>query len=163
MGLHNSNDKRFPIGISVGSRVFVCDNLPLPAITSSGASTPRTPSGTYPAWLSRWSSRYGTNASSDLAKRPSVVVIDPREKIIVPVVLYSLPVTDEGADESISLTDWSSLTRFFRERYVHIKNYHQIELGKRVLHRIAIHDPGKATSRHPSDSRKNYAIRSRPS
>src|SRR5881397_1045647 len=26
-GLRNSHDKRFPIGISVGSRVFVCDNL----------------------------------------------------------------------------------------------------------------------------------------
>jgi len=27
VGLRNSNDKRFPIGISFGSRVFVCDNL----------------------------------------------------------------------------------------------------------------------------------------
>src|SRR5436190_9134441 len=26
-GLRNSHDKRFPIGISFGSRVFVCDNL----------------------------------------------------------------------------------------------------------------------------------------
>lgn len=27
VGLRNSNDKRFPIGISFGSKVFVCDNL----------------------------------------------------------------------------------------------------------------------------------------
>src|SRR5579863_4558166 len=27
VGLRNSHDKRFPIGISFGSRVFVCDNL----------------------------------------------------------------------------------------------------------------------------------------
>jgi hypothetical protein len=27
VGLRNSNDKRFPIGIAFGSRVFVCDNL----------------------------------------------------------------------------------------------------------------------------------------
>lgn len=27
VGLRNSHDKRFPIGISIGSRVFVCDNL----------------------------------------------------------------------------------------------------------------------------------------
>lgn len=27
VGLRNSNDKKFPIGISFGSRVFVCDNL----------------------------------------------------------------------------------------------------------------------------------------
>lgn len=27
VGLRNSNDKRFPIGISFGSQVFVCDNL----------------------------------------------------------------------------------------------------------------------------------------
>ncbi|MES9962198.1 MAG: DUF932 domain-containing protein [Candidatus Sedimenticola sp. 20ELBAFRAG] len=27
IGLRNSNDKRFPIGISFGSRVFVCDNM----------------------------------------------------------------------------------------------------------------------------------------
>lgn len=27
VGLRNSHDKRFPIGISLGSRVFVCDNL----------------------------------------------------------------------------------------------------------------------------------------
>lgn len=27
IGLRNSNDRRFPIGISFGSRVFVCDNL----------------------------------------------------------------------------------------------------------------------------------------
>lgn len=27
IGLRNSHDKRFPIGISFGSRVFVCDNL----------------------------------------------------------------------------------------------------------------------------------------
>lgn len=27
VGLRNSNDKRFPVGISFGSRVFVCDNL----------------------------------------------------------------------------------------------------------------------------------------
>jgi len=75
--------------------------------------------------------------------------IDPREKTIVPVVLYSLPVADEGADESISLTDWSSLTRFFRERYVHIKNYHEVEPNKRVLHRIAIHDLWKGDEPTP--------------
>lgn len=27
VGLRNSNDRRFPIGISIGARVFVCDNL----------------------------------------------------------------------------------------------------------------------------------------
>ncbi|PHP65405.1 DUF932 domain-containing protein [Zhengella mangrovi] len=27
VGLRNSNDKKFPVGISFGSRVFVCDNL----------------------------------------------------------------------------------------------------------------------------------------
>lgn len=27
VGLRNSNDKRFPVGLSMGSRVFVCDNL----------------------------------------------------------------------------------------------------------------------------------------
>jgi len=27
VGLRNSHDKKFPIGISIGSRVFVCDNL----------------------------------------------------------------------------------------------------------------------------------------
>ncbi|MHC4974689.1 MAG: DUF932 domain-containing protein, partial [Planctomycetota bacterium] len=27
VGLRNSHDKKFPIGISFGSRVFVCDNL----------------------------------------------------------------------------------------------------------------------------------------
>lgn len=27
VGLRNSNDRRFPIGISMGARVFVCDNL----------------------------------------------------------------------------------------------------------------------------------------
>jgi hypothetical protein len=27
VGLRNSHDKRFPIGIGFGSRVFVCDNL----------------------------------------------------------------------------------------------------------------------------------------
>ncbi|HET6447101.1 MAG TPA: DUF932 domain-containing protein [candidate division Zixibacteria bacterium] len=27
IGLRNSNDKKFPVGISFGSRVFVCDNL----------------------------------------------------------------------------------------------------------------------------------------
>ena len=27
LGLRNSHDKRFPIGIAIGSRVFVCDNL----------------------------------------------------------------------------------------------------------------------------------------
>src|SRR5258706_11264685 len=27
MGLRNSHDKSFPIGIAFGSRVFVCDNL----------------------------------------------------------------------------------------------------------------------------------------
>ena len=27
VGLRNSHDKRFPVGISIGSRVFVCDNL----------------------------------------------------------------------------------------------------------------------------------------
>lgn len=29
VGLRNSHDKRFPIGIALGSRVFVCDNLAL--------------------------------------------------------------------------------------------------------------------------------------
>ena len=61
-----------------------------------------------------------------LARYPDMLTsisgIDPGQKIIVPVVLYSLPVADDG-DESVCFYDWSALTRFFKSRYVNLKQF----------------------------------------
>lgn len=69
----------------------------------------------------------------------SISGIDPREKTIVPVVLYSLPVADDG-DDSVCFYDWSALTRFFKSRYVSLKQFDVSAGEPSVLREIPLLD-----------------------
>lgn len=67
VGLRNSHDKSFPIGIAFGAKVFVCANLSSSRITSSGARTPPTQSAICPG-----SSESSSNPLPNSAKRRPV-------------------------------------------------------------------------------------------
>jgi len=76
---------------------------------------------------------------------------DPRTKIIVPCVLYNLPYAVPGRIDGVYVTDWSSLARFFRERYVHIKVPHRPRDDVRLLHRTAIYSFWNGSEPTPVD------------
>lgn len=65
--------------------------------------------------------------------------IDPRDFQIVPCVLYSLPYAMDGSDRGVYVTDWSSLGRFFEERYLYRKIPFNLPGGHKGLRRIGVY------------------------
>ena len=65
--------------------------------------------------------------------------IDPRDKTIVPCVLYEVPYSEAGTVDGVFIADWSSLSRFFKDRYIRAKRPHDIFEKDRLLHRIPLY------------------------
>jgi hypothetical protein len=70
---------------------------------------------------------------------------------VVPCVLNSLPYSREGKVDGVYITDQSALRRFFEQRHVHLIRPHQIDGGKTILHRTAIHRHWKGEQPSPAD------------
>jgi hypothetical protein len=65
--------------------------------------------------------------------------IDARTKTIVPCVLYELPYAEPGSTEGVFIADWSSLSRFFKNRYLRSKIPYSLPKRNRLLHRTALY------------------------
>jgi hypothetical protein len=65
--------------------------------------------------------------------------IDPKDKIIVPCVLYELPYSETGSVDGVYITDWSSLSRFFKDKYIRSKRPYDLFEKDRLLHRTAVY------------------------
>lgn len=61
-------------------------------------------------------------------------------KEVVPCILNSLPFSLPGLQDGVYFTDWSAVTRFFQDRYVHAKTAHHVTDDVTLLHRSALYD-----------------------
>jgi nuclease-like protein len=77
--------------------------------------------------------------------------INPREKKIVPCVLYALPYAEPGPIEGVFIADWSSLSRFFKNRYLKSKQPHELFGRHRLLHRSALYSFWNGKEPTPED------------
>jgi hypothetical protein len=65
--------------------------------------------------------------------------VDPREMTVVSCVLYEQPYSEPGPIDGVFVTDWSSLSRFFKNRYLYSKVPYDLVQGHRLLHRTALY------------------------
>jgi hypothetical protein len=65
--------------------------------------------------------------------------VDPGTKTIVPCILYGLPYAEAGPTDGVFIADWSSLSRFFKTRYLRSKRPHELFDRDRLLHRTALY------------------------
>jgi hypothetical protein len=77
--------------------------------------------------------------------------IDPSEKIIVPCVLYELPYSEAGSIDGVFITDWSSVSRFFKDKYLKSKVPYDLFKNDRLLHRTALYSFWSGEKPAPED------------
>jgi hypothetical protein len=77
--------------------------------------------------------------------------IDPRSKTIVPCVLYDLPYAEPGSIEGVFIADWSSVSRFFKNRYLRSKIPYALPKRNRLLHRTALYSFWSGERPSPED------------
>jgi hypothetical protein len=77
--------------------------------------------------------------------------IDPASKTIVPCVLYCLPYSETGPVDGVYISDWYSLGRFFKNRYIRSKQPYEVGRRNRLLHRTAIYSFWNGEEPSPED------------
>jgi len=77
--------------------------------------------------------------------------IDPGAKTIVPCILYALPYAEIGPIDGVYIADWSSLSRFFKNRYIRAKQPYELYGRGRLLHRTALYSFWSGEEPAPED------------
>lgn len=77
-----------------------------------------------------------------LARYPDILTgqfdAEAADKKIIPCVLNSLPFSLPGLQDDVYFTDWSIISRFFQEKYFHVKVVHPLNDKIKVMHRSAV-------------------------
>jgi len=90
----------------------------------------------------------GLKAHPDMVRQAAGIEVADYE--IVPCVLFSQPFSQPEGRDGILVCDWSSVSRFFEDRYFKRLHRHATAPGlPDVLHRIAIYDQWKAQAPTP--------------
>ena len=90
-----------------------------------------------------------------LAMYPEMAIeaggVDPRQMQIVPIILYEAPYAEGGAHDGIYIADWSSIGRFFKDRYLNSKTPHVLHRKKRLIHRSGLYSFWQGKEPAPND------------
>jgi hypothetical protein len=77
--------------------------------------------------------------------------IDPTSKTIVPCVLYCLPYSETGPIDGVYISDWYSIGRFFKDKYIKSKQPYEVGRRNRLLHRTAVYSFWSGEEPSPED------------
>lgn len=82
---------------------------------------------------------------------PDACGVHPRGKKIVPCILHALPYSEPGPVDGVFIADWSSVSRFFTNRYLRMKQPLKLFKDSRLLHRSAMYSFWSAERPKPED------------